>query len=1207
MTHVTAAARQRINQWQQDIQNFTQVKPAIELALQKVIKENYKRLMEDDTLPAIQIDIKIISQAFANTYSLKVTGHAAEFTKYAKNILQSYAGQMSTLSKQMEQLTKQLGKLPNGFAEQISSLSKLLKQAEESCVLNNTNPEILRSFVTDKLKPISEGLNKLQLLTKLDVEILRRDYEPIPMQQVKKKVEIIFGSLIDNALGTATIIDSSLQKIEQISNGLKQLKQGTASKAQIMLEEQELERAKSAYEKTYYEVETTLNSIDQGFQLAGFALNLFGRKDLAKQVTTVGQSGVAIAKSVIGLIAGNGLSAAVPLAGAVMSIFGIFGNQNSDGQQILQRLDNLEKHLESVITENIKKLANYMDQRFNQLETRLGKIENLLEEQHREVIQNFRELHKNIEKLQQTSQEMSKKIDDLSKQIDENSRELYKKSFEETRQEARRFRREVIEQQLSCNSELAKHRLIKLNNKFLFWISQGTKNKLVAGTQEGDVGQFWSTISLRPGLLESQINPIARFAHEKLGLSTQPTTLANPLLWAEATKEFIQYLDNTPEYRLTDYHQRCINEVRQLGEAINHFIYAIKTKATLFETLCEQYQTSLKQALWTCYQQVLGKEPTEQVSLTDAKKKLQALELSDIIIAELKRGLPKNHANPFTAPDELEVFPHVIKEAFLRLRVEFSKDSEFDKIFHNNDHKSWFYNTINYGYGHPGIAMVDPKSLQEARARYRQMHQELMDKQRTLTARANAAHFTPRTKTIARDCVILAVNESQAQNRYPNLELIEQAFSHLDSTLLEENLAKALAETSLQTALEQLSLAKKKLLCYVSLAFPNKLELLNKIQHQLWDKDAFDNYCKPVQNNRSFVTIFLQKEVCQAAQGIESELLSIAIKELDNRAKGHKLLGHPAVDEVLTLLDLFKVAHFDKTHQKTVDLKFDQAVLLLKAMHGNKAVYFSLKPYQLADNYTELGITKKDFQQQLSQNIDKISEFVIKQLQHDYQASKERIEKLKCYGEITSLQHHISYLENAEQQAIQKHIEDLIAKGKQVQPLNREGLIQYCKTHQDIICKPILSELQSYISILKEAKQALEDFLSSPTLIIDYINHGLDDKVIPLNLAIAWAKTFAEDKRIWLYEGQTTNISLGHACLQSNKAATKYDNDFIFDQRIGSYNKLNHETSPHKINQMNFMNGGYPGRMFASHKQPAGWGVTEAPSNPTSTVTFNNW
>jgi WD40 repeat protein len=551
-------------------------------------------LKSTETFNPVQFDLAITREVLAQG----LTGDSLqEFTFYSQQVL-------------------------SGHAAQIKTATKLLTVGDNN---NNNNPFTELNQFANQLNETAIRIGGIATTVasnpSLSVGSLLNSLPDFPIPSITPNV---IGDVSDRLI--MQVIGISGQAIETISSQLQPLGVANAL-ARIDLNNINF-------------TAVNLESLSKNFDALASVLSFVGvSSELSHQIVTVGQAAVSIVQTIatIGTVAAASgpLAPVVAIGGAIISLFnGLFGGGPSKEEKMLSQIseqitkvaEHMDKrfdHLQKVFYEGIGKLANHLDQRFNQIETILNKIYEVQGQQfrhlsrqidvlHRASMEQFQSLHIQLQALNNATSRISEQLGTLQQVAAQIQQQLdrIERHFIDNMQRDYQDLKDGVETFRASPSDV--NQAIGYCTKFTSWATTKASYETVAG--RGNLEQpepgaeiFQQVIG---NTIEFRINLLIGYYFAK---TERPDfrNIANPIIWANAARDYMQfvkyYLSYLRNNELTDrssasfiqcqHEQRNIDRILTAGQQIAQAIKTIRTDAQFYVGLLADYRQQVTSLL----------------------------------------------------------------------------------------------------------------------------------------------------------------------------------------------------------------------------------------------------------------------------------------------------------------------------------------------------------------------------------------------------------------------------------------------------------------------------------------------------------------------------------------------------------------------------------------------------------------------------------
>jgi WD40 repeat protein len=555
-------------------------------------------LKSTETFNPVQFDLAITQEVLAQG----LTGDSLqEFTFYSQQVLSGHAAQIKTATKLLT-----VGDNNNNNNNPFTELDQFANQLNETAIRIGG---IATTVASNPSLSVGSLLNSL------------------PNFSIPSITPDVIGNVTDRLI--MQVIGISGQAIETISGRLQPL--GVAN----ALSRIDLNNINFTA--------VNLESLSKNFDALASVLSFVGASpELNHQIVKVGQAAVSIVQTIatIGTVAAASgpLAPVVAIGGAIISLFnGLFGGGPSKEEKMLsqiseqitkvaQHMDKRFDHLQKVFYEGIGKLANHLDQRFNQIETILKKIYEVQGQQfrhlsqqidvlHRASMEQFQSLHTQLQALNRTTNTISVQLGTLQQvaaQIQQQLDRIENHFIDNVQRDYGGLKNRVVTFRAPPHDADQAVRYIEAQGicaEFKSWATEEASRGTVAGI--GNPRQPEPVISQQviDKTIEFRINLLIGYYFAK----TQPANsvnIANPIIWANAARDYMQFVKYYLSYLLDkelparsasfvqcQHEQHNIDSILAAGQQIAQAIKTIRTDAQFYVGLLSDYRQQVTSLL----------------------------------------------------------------------------------------------------------------------------------------------------------------------------------------------------------------------------------------------------------------------------------------------------------------------------------------------------------------------------------------------------------------------------------------------------------------------------------------------------------------------------------------------------------------------------------------------------------------------------------
>lgn len=851
----TKALHRDVKKWREVSKDFgSEIAPVVNQALQETIDELRQDRANNGSMNSFKTDLLVIDKVFTQLGDSKNLLALQPFARYTQTVLQEHAGQGQLLLKQLSTLennpiTSHLNSFINHLEDTAGQITKLWQPLEMLHKLGNIQDAGISSIENR----IGSVINSLIPQIGNNIKTLFTGSQNFSPEL--KDVTNIAGALLQQVLNISGLDVTHQKTINLLEKDLNQIRnQVNPDKMLLLSKEFALQEVIHSHNLTLSDMQNTLNTVDNALSFLPKLFGLTNNLELvhfAQNLSIIGKSSVDIVKNIVSFgaiaIASGPLAPFVAIGGAIVTIFNAIGNLfggKSDSELMMEQLNKLAQHLdqrfdrvETVIGllhkhmhkrfDRLEMLAGEMNKqmhnRFNHIESMLGvmntqmhgrfdRLENILQQMNKQMhgrfdrledtlqqrfniletmlgklytdaMRYFIQLGQGLNTLQSSIDNINQQLANVERKIEDGFEELYRQTYLSVQKEALQYHKIFP----YPDYKLTPTKLEKFYLRFGDWAIEGAKNKLLAGSVYDDLDEITLVKEVQSRGIEYKINLVAKYA-SSFGIQT-PSNLANPLIWADGARAFMNFIEQTPEFKLIPQHKKTVEDIMKVGEQINKFILDMKTSNHLFSSLCENYRNSINAIL----------EIITNFIFTAEKKN------SEKYTSQLKKMLTNRGSN-LLSEEQIHKFSLQQKEAEHYRQLTMRSLNSGD-LFHNYDLNLPRWNGLICSLDHDDLALsfIMSAEITSARSEKRSINLE------KLTSYSESGRH-------------LAINDEITK-------VLNQ--DSLDQTL-------NLALKKLETAYQLLNL-------FIELTFKNdcqKDEIFNLVKNVLWSSLDFYNYFK---------------------------------------------------------------------------------------------------------------------------------------------------------------------------------------------------------------------------------------------------------------------------------------------------------------------------------------------------------------------------
>lgn len=850
---------------------------------------------------------------------------AVAFANFARGVVNNYIGKIDKLEKLTVASSNSIANT------EILQLSGTLKDAHET--FNNW---------ADSISNVTSALVTLPLPREFNVVLQDVQQWASAAQTIEKSAVKIAENLFKETSIATTAIDGLAKQAETLKQQLTTTPQG-----QQYAVKAELRRVNKDLELQQTKLDATLQDLGQGIEAVGMFVGLAGNPRLAKQLVTAGQAGITIVKNISALVTGSlaagPLGPLVAIGGAISALFGLFGGMGPDAVQIItDQINRLSEHmdkrfdrLEEIIQKSIEALAKHMDAHFakvhEHMDLRFDRLEKMLGAYYDETIKNFRGIHAQQIATQKAIDHVQQKIDWLDKKIEDGLRILYSKDYMDTRKKV--FDWEAIIREPLTDKEL-KEAVFQL----FTWIEDGVKNTLMTGVINSSYSLDQIALNILAAGPDNSISLVMDFAEKQLGVKNVLQKPINPSAWAEAVRTLITLFERTANLSklpLVKGVKERLDKVAKDGEEFNQFIIDLKSNPDVFLHLINNYRNSVKNVIKAAYDVLLthhAGDPKSADTTELALKLLAGLQVAPEFIDREIKGLNLNYTPP---PQYLAYQPiydclskrTILREVLGKASCLFRDAHQRNSVMHNGgaveeytkaergDYVASFYESaLRHEVLKPYYdAIAGWSASSHAAAMYASNYNHLDNR---LIALHTSAYLQGRILETLRGAAHHEKDLAAQQNRLPHTALMHKFFELVNRAELNGYLAghdskRSVPFAHLDACLKEMTTHYQLLSIFIAMAFPQEYtEDVNwrLLLQSLWTKDDFVSHiCKDgSQDPNKFVISVMQNNLLAIVDDLEDRVLNKVYDLRNARQRQQPVMGHPLVNEVLQEIALFK-------------------------------------------------------------------------------------------------------------------------------------------------------------------------------------------------------------------------------------------------------------------------------------------------------------
>lgn len=878
---------QRAKQWVEKAAGFNELAPMITHDVKQSVVE-FQTKQQNLIRDPLSFDVDIINKVTPKLGKISNAGAVTPFAHYASTLINDYAIQAQAMGQQVRIINPQWVSASQLLSNQLSQAAQTVSNLSTSNNEFNANKVTqLLSSVKTSLQSITTSFAKaepkdiIDLGTTLFTEVTKVSGKHL---EVKREIQSVITQLGD------------LMKDPQ------------ANKLAIVQGEIKLKGLQAREIKEQTEFSRTLQGMGQGFNLVGSILSATGHAKLGKQITTIGQAGVDIVKTIVNfgaMAAASGpLAPLMAIGGAATVLFNalssLFGDQGpTPEEQLSQQISQLAEHMDErfnrieeqikagvqAIQQSILQLGQHLDRRFDRLENMLGaihkemhgrfdRLETMLGQFYSDVIkgmvdlkEGIHDIKQGIEKLQRTANHIKHQMGELERALLDYLISIHKMDYRKLRTKAfetlpaQRQHKDVSAKAEACAKQFIHWAVIEAKERTLSGevphnLTEATLCQKIHDSTKGFAYNINLLAAYAEGHFNIQINKHETQFERKTNNLTQG--LANPILWANAAFNYLRFLRVTPELKLSEDHSTHIDDLIKVGKEINNFVLDVRTNAKLFQTLCENYRDNLLNVLFLFYDFILSENTLNRILGPDRRifalfdehwnrDKLNDVPIKDVL-AKVEAWKSLDQLNRLTRKAEAQ-FPGLLS---------------------------------NRGY----VRYVAADDLPERILIPLLRHMAASEKDR-----------------------------AQRANKLPDIELMEQFFvvmMQYQDTLADMSCDQIHSNQAIKNALKKLNESYQLLDVFIAFAFSEDYnedsELYTSLKIKLWknDKDIHENIQHVTYHNNEPFLLFMQKNVFPVIDNLEMILLEKSIEADLKKGHNEKQSLYLLVDDVIERLETFR-------------------------------------------------------------------------------------------------------------------------------------------------------------------------------------------------------------------------------------------------------------------------------------------------------------
>lgn len=588
--------------WLKTFEDHPTLRKEVEQASQQNINDI---LLVNAAFNPIQFDLTIIKNL---STSIKKEDQPL-FNTHAQRVLQDYSAHMHVVQKLVGANFHSLPFIP--IANQLNKAAEIIGSGQN---------------ISDQVSTVLETLKKLGA-------------EKIEPQSIIAVTENLFKQ-VDNISGKFSEINQLKDQLFILENNL------STDRLKIFEVKSQLQEQQKALEK-FTSQGINFYTLNQGFDAVGSVLSIVGvGPQLVNQVVTVGKAAVTIVDNIGKIVAGAAVLGPIGIiGGAIAAIFSVFNSGPSNEEKMLSQIseqvtrvaEHIDKrfdHLQTIICEGISKLAQHVDHRFDHLEKilivmhehqdkRFDILEGMLDQIYLESMKQFSTLGKQLKEM---SQQIGKATYNIETKLDvlNKATQAIRKNIEQLDNKIELYARDDKEQKYNDLKRAAfkdfstiptPKDATKYASDFTAWAISKSKSSALADTQNDKLSntdicnqiEQHGGIAFKINLVSTCIINLNKKLQEKDKIKVI-SKVANPQVWIDAARNYMRFIwvsmvlnnkiVNGEEFILPDKfisdQKDNTQEITRVGLELKEFIYAIKTNGALFHQLCEDYRHKMQ-------------------------------------------------------------------------------------------------------------------------------------------------------------------------------------------------------------------------------------------------------------------------------------------------------------------------------------------------------------------------------------------------------------------------------------------------------------------------------------------------------------------------------------------------------------------------------------------------------------------------------------
>jgi hypothetical protein len=557
-----------------------------------------------------------------------------------------------------------------------------------------------------QLQSLSGSINSLKTKTTVNTQDIQQlqqglssvkqtlSSQTLMLSDIQTVTDLVFTKLTAISADDLELYGKYNQNIQRLSNEYKSLVNSGASKTVILAKYQELNTELTARVQT---AKTIQGYADVGTGIANFFQQVGqtqGNEKLQQFGQVLGgavQVGVGIASFVnLGITSWGAFLAAgsvvpviapaIAVVAGVMMIFSAFSKSKKSSDNTLAiALQQISQQIQA-LSQQVEALSNYVEVRFNQVDNEIADINylvsttfkdmvKLLQVFNQEVMDEFVTAEGQLNALQILGDQINDKLTTLHTAINAGFQALYGQTYHNIKVSILQYYQNSPYGTVPPLDPTVVRQAVLAT---IDWATYGAMQDVVNGNLDHDY-RLSTLANIDPENILNYVNKLLGVMTSSQGLgltltpaalpknltaafdqacpqifTSNPTKTINPLIWASAVNDFIQFVMQTPEYVLTKQDRCLVQQFIQSGVDFLKHMQALKSHPQLFNTLIDGYNQNFSRLVQLMYQNMITTLNADGQSIysasTNLVTQLNQLSASQIIVSSQVLDMTANIA-----------------------------------------------------------------------------------------------------------------------------------------------------------------------------------------------------------------------------------------------------------------------------------------------------------------------------------------------------------------------------------------------------------------------------------------------------------------------------------------------------------------------------------------------------------------------------------